>query len=185
MPGRSRIGVVLLGGLLALAAPAAAAGGEGGALHASAELRNEGGDVIGWARFTEDGNGILHVNVHVRGLSEGLHGIHIHRVGACTLGTTPTFSSAGTHHALAGQLHGLDDPPGAHAGDLPNLSVNGAGMGHLDATSDRATLSAGAVSVFDADGSALIIHALEDDQDSTSSTGNSGLRIACGVIVAD
>ncbi len=185
MAGRSRLGVVVLGALLALAAPAAAAGGASGALHASAELKNTGGEVVGWARFTEDANGILHVNVHVRGLSEGLHGIHIHRVAGCTLGTTPAFSSAGTHHALAGQSHGLDDPPGAHAGDLPNLVVNGAGKGHLNATSDRATLSAGPVSVFDANGSALVIHADEDDQESTSSTGNSGIRIACGIIVAN
>jgi len=78
---------------------------------------------------------------------------------------------------------GLDDPPGAHAGDLPNLVVNGAGMGHLNATSDRATVSAGPVSVFDADGSALIIHADEDDQEGTSATGNSGGRVACGIIV--
>ncbi len=182
MAGRSRIGVVVLGALLALAAPAAAAGGEGGALHASAELKNVGGEVVGWARFTEDANGILHVNVHVRGLSEGLHGIHIHAKANCDSGALP-FDGAKSHHSLPGQLHGLDDPPGAHAGDLPNLVVNGAGMGHLNATSDRATLSAGTVSVFDADGSALIIHAGEDDQDSTSPTGNSGARIACGIIV--
>jgi Cu-Zn family superoxide dismutase len=78
----------------------------------------------------------------------------------------------------------LDDPPGAHAGDLPNLVVNGARIGHLNTTSDRATLSAGLVSVFDADGSALVIHAAEDDQESTTTTGNSGSRIACGIIVA-
>jgi Cu-Zn family superoxide dismutase len=166
-----------VGALLALAAPAAVAGGAGGALHASAELKNVGGDVVGWARFTEDANGILHVNVHVRGLTPGLHGIHIHAVGLCT----PTFAAAGLHHSLAGQSHGLDDPPGAHAGDLPNLVVNVAGGGHLNATSDRATLSDGQRSVFDLDKSALVIHAGPDDQH-TDPTGLSGGRVACGII---
>ena len=98
---------------------------------------------------------------------------------------TLTFASAGTHHNPAGALHGLDDPAGAHAGDLPNLIVNGEGRGHLDVVSDRATLSAGRLSVFDGDGSAIVIHAFEDDQQSTSPTGNSGGRVACGVIVAE
>ena len=119
------------------------------------------------------------MNVHVRGLTPGLHGTHIHAVGSCG----SAFADAKGHHSLVGQVHGLDDPPGAHAGDLPNLVVNGAGMGHLNATSDRATVSAGPVSVFDADGSALIIHADEDDQEGTSATGNSGGRVACGIIV--
>lgn len=165
---------------LALAGAAAA----GGALHASAALVDTNGTSIGWAGFTEDATGIIHVNVHAWGLTPGLHGIHIHATGTCTLGQTPTaFASAGGHHNPLGQAHGLDDPPGAHAGDLPNLVVNGAGRGHLDVTTDRATLSAGATSVFDADGSALVIHALSDDQ-VTNPTGNSGGRVACGPIIA-
>jgi Cu-Zn family superoxide dismutase len=168
-----------VGALLIFAAPAAAAGGAGGALHASAELKNVGGDIVGWARFTEDASGILHVNVHVSGLSEGLHGIHIHSVGSCG----SAFADAMGHHNPLGYVHGLDTLTGGHAGDLPNLVVNGAGQGHLDATSDRATLSVGLLSVFDANGSALIIHAGEDDQH-TNPTGNSGGRIACGIIVA-
>lgn len=173
MARRSRIGVVLVGALLVLAAPAAASGVDGGALHATAELRDGGNNVVGWARFTEDAAGILHVNVHVRGMSEGLHGIHIHNSANCT----PPFTAAGGHHNPLSALHG------AHAGDLPNLTVNGAGIGHLDATSDHATLSAGTVSLFDGNGSSLIIHAGEDNY-TTDPTGNSGGRIACGVIVA-
>ena len=172
MPGRSRFGVVVVGALLALALPAAVAGGAGGALHASAELKDVAGDVVGWARFTEDANGILHVNVHVRGLTPGLHGTHIHAVGSCT----PDFGAAGSHHNPRAAVHG------AHAGDLPNLAVNTAGVGHLDAKSDRATLSPGLVSVFDSSGSALIIHAASDDL-TTDPTGNSGGRVACGIIV--
>jgi Cu-Zn family superoxide dismutase len=173
MNRRSRIGLLVASLALVLAVPAAAAG-EGGAVRASAELQNAGGDVVGWAQFTEDATGILHVNVHVQGLAEGLHGIHIHNTADCT----PPFTAAGGHHNPLGATHG------DHAGDLPNLTVNVAGIGHLDGTTDHATLSAGLVSVFDANGSALVIHAGEDDLH-TDPTGNSGGRIACGVIVAD
>jgi len=169
--------LALAGAALAVGAPVLALASTGAA-HASAELRDAGGAVVGWADFTEDASGRLHVNVHVKGISAGLHGIHIHAVGACS----PDFLASGGHHNPLGATHGLDSPTGAHAGDLPNLEVNVAGVGHLDATSDRASLSNGPTTVFDADGSALIIHAGPDDQ-VTNPTGNSGGRIACGVIV--
>ena len=153
----------------------------GGATHASALIINGDNETIGWARFTEDAAGRLHVNVKVSGLTPGLHGIHIHATGVCT---APAFTSAGAHHNPLGAPHGLNNPAGAHAGDLPNLVANDTGRGHLNARSDRATLSPGRLSVFGGDGSAIVIHALEDDQ-STSPTGNSGARVACGVIVAD
>ena len=163
--------------LLAVSAAAMAMAANDGAEHASAALRNADGDAIGWARFTEDARGIVHVNVHVKGISPGAHGIHIHAVGACS----PTFAAAGGHHNPLSHQHGLDNPLGAHAGDLPVLLVNEEGVGHLNAITDLATLSAGPTSIFDADGSALVIHASPDDQ-VTDPTGNSGGRIACGVI---
>jgi Cu-Zn family superoxide dismutase len=153
------------------------------ASHASVALVDASGATAGWATIAEDGTGVLHLNVHVKGLTAGLHGIHLHAVGRCDVGTAPTFASAGGHHNPLGHDHGLESPTGAHAGDLPNLVVNAEGVGHLDAVSDLATLSAGLVSLFDADGSALVIHALPDDQ-VTNPTGNSGARIACGVIEA-
>ncbi len=163
--------------ILALTAGVAAAGG---AARADARLIDATGQTIGWARLTEDGAGRLHVNVHVDGLTAGLHGIHLHAVGTCV---GPTFGSAGGHHNPLGAEHGLDNPAGPHAGDLPNLRVNAAGRGHLGATSHGATLSRGPVSLLDVDGSAIVIHANEDDQE-TNPTGNSGSRIACGVIEA-
>jgi len=169
------VGLVILG----LTAGVAAASG---ASHASARIVNSSNGTIGWARFTEDATGRIHVNVKVSGLTPGLHGIHIHNVALCE---GPAFTTAGTHHNPLGALHGLDDPAGAHAGDLPNLVVNVAGQGHLNAVSDRATLSAGAISIFDLNGSSIVIHALEDDQEAGTPTGNSGPRIACGIIVAD
>jgi LPXTG-motif cell wall-anchored protein len=78
-------------------------------------------------------------------------------------------------------MHGLENPNGAHAGDLPNLTVNADGTGSLDTTTKLVTLSPGAATLFDADGSALIIHALTDDQ-KTDPSGNSDGRIACAVI---
>ena len=107
----------------------------------------------------------------VDGLTPGQHGIHIHNTGQCS----PTFAAAGAHHNPTGEFHG------SHGGDLPNLDVNIAGRGSLNATIDHATLSAGLLGVFDANGTALIIHADPDDL-ITDPTGNSGARIACGVI---
>lgn len=164
--------------MLVLAGSAFAQGN--GAQHALAELKDAGGQTIGWARFTEDATGQVHINVHVKGLTPGLHGIHLHAVGSCS----PTFAAAGGHHNPLGHQHGLENPLGAHAGDLPNLEVNGAGVGRLTAVTQLATLSAGTTTLFDANGSALIIHAGPDDQ-VTDPTGNSGGRVACGVIVND
>jgi superoxide dismutase, Cu-Zn family len=172
----------IFGPLMALAIVGSTAGAvaAGGARHAHASIVDGSGAAVGWARFTEDAAGRLHVVVQVEGLAPGLHGIHLHGNAACD---GPAFTTAGAHHNPLGALHGLDDPAGAHAGDLPNLIVNAEGRGHLAAVSDRATLSMGPVSLFDSDGSALIIHAAEDDQQATSATGNSGARVACGIVV--
>lgn len=172
------IGVSAL--LLAALVVSVAVARSDGALHASATLADPAGNVVGEAKFTEDAAGTLHVNVHVKGISPGLHGIHLHAVGSCS----PDFAAAGGHHNPLGREHGLHNPNGAHSGDLPNLTVNGAGGGHLNAVSDRATLAPGPATLFDANGSSIIIHASEDDQ-LTDPTGNSGGRIACGVITLD
>jgi Cu-Zn family superoxide dismutase len=180
-----RLAALLVPAALLTVALAAAPGAlGGGALRAEAALVDTAGSSVGWARFVEDATGVVHLSVHVKGFTPGLHGIHIHAIGTCTLGTTPPFSSAGGHHNPLGHSHGLLSPTGPHAGDLPNLIVNEDGIGHLDTTTELATQSAGTTSIFDADGSALVIHALVDDQ-VTNATGNSGARIACGPILAD
>lgn len=174
--------LVITGIMLALALSAASVvyARSNGALHASATLIDPAGNAVGEAQFIEDAAGRLHVNVHVDGISPGLHGIHLHAVGSCT----PDFTAAGGHHNPLGRQHGLHNPNGAHSGDLPNLAVNAAGQGRLGARSDRATLSPGPATLFDVNGSSVIIHAGEDDQ-LTDPTGNSGGRIACGVITLD
>ena len=174
----------VLGAALALAGAFAVQSYAGGATQASATIADASGATIGWARLVEDASGIVHVNVHVTGLTPGLHGIHIHGVAACA----PTFAAAGGHYNPLSRLHGLANPGGAHAGDLPNLIVNEDGVGHLDATTDRVTLTNGPTTLFDttvnAVGSAFIIHANEDDQVTDATNGGSGNRIACGAIVA-
>jgi len=178
------LGIAVLGAAMALAGAFAVQSFAGGASQASATIIDASGATIGWARFVEDATGIVHVNVHVQGLTPGLHGIHIHGIAACS----PTFAAAGGHYNPLARQHGLLNAAGAHAGDLPNLIVNEEGVAHLDATTDRVTLTNGPTSLFDttagAVGSALIIHANEDDQVTDATNGGSGGRIACGVIVA-
>ena len=172
---RTMAGVAAAGAVATSIAAASVAAGDTPsvpAVHATATLVDITGASIGTARFVEDAAGVLHVNVKVNGLTPGLHGIHIHQTGSCT----PTFAAAGAHHNPLGAAHG------AHSGDLPNLVVNGAERGRLNATTVQATLSPGPMSVFDLDGSSLIIHAATDDF-VTQPTGNSGARVACGVIV--
>lgn len=169
----NRFMIMAVAGLaaVAVAAPTAATGSD--SRWAWAEMYDASGEYVGWATFFEDGRGRLHVKVNAYGLSTGMHGIHIHNVGQCA----PTFAAAGSHHNPLGATHG------SHAGDLPNLVVNDAGKGRLRAKTASATLTAGPLSVFDANGSALVIHADPDDG-VTDPTGNSGARIACGVIQA-
>jgi Cu-Zn family superoxide dismutase len=147
------------------------------AKYASAALKDAAGKEVGQANFTEDEKGIVHVEVHVKGLSPGLHATHIHENGSCS----PTFAAAGAHYNPTGKHHGFKNPNGPHAGDLPDIEVNAAGDGYLSTTTDRVTLSPGPVSLFNGNGTALVIHAKPDDNMSDPA-GNSGDRIACGVI---
>ena len=145
---------------------------------ATAEVKDASGKVLGAAIFTQVADGVQ-VSARFQGLPPGPHGIHVHAAGQCE----PPFASAGGHFNPTGHKHGLRNPEGAHAGDLPNLMVAADGTGSISALARGATLSAGPASLFDADGSALVIHANADD-DVTDPAGNSGDRIACGVIRA-
>ena len=176
-----RTSALVAGPLLAVVLATTVAAGPAAAPQARGTFVDASGASVGWLRLTEDRRGDVHVNVHVKGLAAGLHGIHIHAVGSCS----PTFAAAGGHYNPLGHQHGLENPSGPHAGDLPNLIVNGEGVGHLDARTDRVTLSEGGATLFDADGSAFIIHLNPDDQVTDAGNGGSGARIACAVVVAD
>lgn len=146
---------------------------------ATAVLKDVTGREIGMANFHEDDNGLVHVDVRASGLLPGLHGIHIHEKGDCS----PKFAAAGGHYNPLGKKHGLNNPDGPHAGDLPGLPVDGHRMGHLNTTTNLFSISPGPTTLLDSDGSAIVIHAGPDDQ-MTDPAGNSGDRVACGVIVA-
>ncbi len=171
---KSLLTVVALLALL-LSASTARAQGES----ATAELKNVNGDVVATATLTETSGGV-ELQVEAEALEPGLHGIHIHETAQCN---PPEFKSAGGHFNPTGATHGLENPDGPHAGDLPNLEVGEDGTASYRTTTDRVTLGEGETSLFDADGSALVIHADEDDQ-TTDPSGESGDRIACGEIVS-
>jgi Cu-Zn family superoxide dismutase len=124
------------------------------------------------------GGAEVNISIAVLGLSPGVHGVHLHTTGACD---APGFESAGGHLNPAGRQHGSDNPAGSHLGDLPNLVVGNSGAGTVSATlpgSRDAVLA----QLFDGDGTAVVVHANPDDY-RTDPSGNSGGRIACGVLM--
>jgi Cu-Zn family superoxide dismutase len=145
---------------------------------ATAELKDGRGEVVGQATFTEVTGGVR-VILLAHGLPAGDKAVHIHAVGKCE---APDFASAGAHFNPGNRQHGLLNALGPHAGDLPNIHIGDDGAGRLESFNDRITLAAGPTSLFDGDGSALVVHAGPDDH-RTDPSGNSGARIACGVIV--
>ena len=144
---------------------------------ARAELRDAVGQPVGTATFVETREGVAIV-LRVRDLLHGLKGVHIHEVGRCV---GPGFESAAEHFNPHGRAHGLRNPAGPHAGDLPNLVVNESGRGTLTFTTSLITLKGRADSILGNDGTAIIIHAAPDDE-TTDPSGHSGGRLACGVI---
>lgn len=146
---------------------------------ATAQLAEAGGRMVAEARFDEaDGAGAVRLMLNATGLRPGTYAAHVHAVGRCD---APDFASAGPHWNPLGRQHGRENPAGAHVGDLPNIVVRADGRGSIDARIDSASLRDGTNPIFDADGSALLIHAAADDY-RTDPSGNSGARIACGVI---
>ena len=146
---------------------------------AHADLVNAQGTKIGSAKITDTGHGVKIV-VKVSQLSPGEHGIHIHTVGKCE---PPAFTSAGGHFNPTNAHHGTQSKlePHPHLGDLLNLLVDAKGNANKTFVALGVTLGDGTNSLFHEGGTSLVIHAKEDDLASDPS-GNSGDRIACGVI---
>ncbi len=151
--------------------------GESAPLTAKAVLVNTQGQKVGEAIFIETPQGVK-IALQVENLPPGLHACHIHDKGVCS---TPDFISAGGHFNPFGKKHGLKNPQGPHAGDLPNLSVGADGRGVLETVAALVTLKEGKNSLLQPGGTSLVIHAQPDDE-VTDPAGNAGARIACGVI---
>jgi len=142
---------------------------------ATALMSGQDGSPMGTVTLTQGPNGVL-ISADVGNLSPGAHGFHIHSVGACT----PDFSAAGGHFAPGGEGHGFMHKDGSHAGDLPNIHAAGDGTARADYFTDQVTLASDTeTSLFDADGSAIIIHAQPDSYGADPGAGD---RVACGVI---
>ena len=148
-------------------------------LRATAELRDADNQVVGSVSFEETEAGVR-LALDASGLPPGPRAFHIHQTGECT---PPDFTSAGPHFNPSGAQHGMDNPQGPHAGDMPNIAVADDGTVQFAIDNDRVTLAPGPNSILDGDGSAVVIHASPDDNVSDPS-GNAGDRIACGVITA-
>jgi Cu-Zn family superoxide dismutase len=193
MPNRFRSRKTLLLGtaLIALAGVATAPlyGSEGATssarAHAKVELQDAAGESVGFVKLTRQGGKVV-VRGQTEGLSPGFHGFHVHAVGECV----PPFTSAGGHYNPGGAVHG------SHAGDMPSMLVLGDGTAQAQFATDRFTIA----ELFDADGSAIIVHAAADNfaniptryqsttegvsgpDSATLATGDAGARIACGVV---
>lgn len=161
---------------LASAASASAQSADGTAT----SIRNAQRQMVGSAVAGRHG-GAMHVSLTVRGFAPGSYAVHLHQIGRCE---APAFASAGAHWNPAERQHGRLNPHGPHLGDLPNLQVrpNGAGRIDFDVPVPAGTV-AGANPLLDADGTSIVIHAAADDE-RTDPSGNSGDRIACGVLTS-
>ena len=139
---------------------------------ARADLIDASGAIVGRATLFQENNGVR-IRVASRSVPPGEHGFHVHEAGKCE----PPFTSAGGHFNPGMRKHGLQNPAGPHAGDLVNLPAGWTNGNVVETTAAGLALE----SMFDTDGSALVIHAGPDDY-KTDPSGNSGDRIACGVI---
>jgi len=145
---------------------------------AMAGLLDKDGKAVGSLTLAEDRVGVR-VELRVTNLPEGDHGVHIHVFGRCE---APEFTTAGGHYNPLGRVHGKLSTTGPHAGDLGNLSVKKDGTGFLGFTTPHLNLAPGAATnPAAAGGLSVVIHAGADDE-KTDPSGNSGARIACGVI---
>ena len=156
-----------------------AAGGNSAMAGVPQSFNFNGGDgaLLGTVTVSEDPAGLV-MNISAVGMPAGVHGIHLHEKGLCD---GPKFESAGGHWNPAAKKHGRDNPAGAHAGDLANLTVAADGTATVSIPVAGAMMASGPMMLADADGTALVVHAKADDY-KTDPSGASGDRVACAVV---
>jgi Cu-Zn family superoxide dismutase len=144
---------------------------------ATAVLRDAEGNEVGAVALTQVPSGVL-LDVNLTAVPPGDHAFHIHETGKCE---APDFKSAGGHFNPEEDEHGLMNPEGPHAGDMPNIHVPESGKLRIEVLNQMVNLTQG---LLDEDGSAIMIHDHVDDY-VTDPTGDAGSRIACGVVTAE
>ncbi len=145
---------------------------------AGVNLKDSTGRIVGSAVFLQQDDGVR-ILLDVKGLPGGIKAVHIHAGGRCE---APSFDSAGPHFNPTKAEHGSANSKGPHAGDLPNITVDETGQGHLEVTNSLVNLRVGPASLFDGNGTTLVVHEGPDDL-RTDPAGNSGARLACGPVV--
>jgi Cu-Zn family superoxide dismutase len=165
--------IVAITGLLGAAAVYAAS------KPVTVELKDAKGQSVGTAVVTENkgGSGVT-IKLNLKGLPPGEHALHFHSAAKCE---GPAFTTAGGHFNPDQKHHGMDNPEGPHAGDMPNFTVKPNGTAKVTVADPRVNLGAGDHSLFTNGGTALMIHAKADDMKSDPA-GNAGDRMACGTI---
>jgi superoxide dismutase, Cu-Zn family len=139
-------------------------------------LQDGQGKSVGTATLSPAEHGVT-IKLNLHGLTPGEHAIHIHQTPKCD---GPDFKTAGGHLNPDNKKHGLQNPDGPHAGDMPDFNVDVAGKAKTTVVAPGVTMGDGPNSIFAGSGTALVIHAKADDQKSDPATA--GDRVACGVI---
>ena len=143
---------------------------------AQAAIVDASGAPAGSAVVTQSKSGLV-LSLKIGGLTPGVHGMHFHTTGSCE---GPAFTTAGAHLNPHGKMHGTDNPKGSHLGDLPNITAGPDGKVEVSVPLNGQA-SEWEEFLIDTDGTAIVVHASADDY-LTDPSGNSGGRIACGVL---